>query len=264
MWPFLRRRLLASLLTLFGITTITFALARVVPSDPAAVYIGPLARPDEIARVTKELGSTGPSTSSTGRTCGTWPMVTGAVLGDQGAGPRWYRRPAAGDARADLPRDDARRPDRGAARDLRRLPQGRTSRHGRARRLGGGDLDAGLLARAAAAGPSSRRRCMCSLPDRAAQPGDVGSRADPAHHWLLSPGLARDRRLGRRTGRGQPSRAAHDHARCLPGCVDHEDDEGFDARRPRAGLHPHRPGPSAWASGSCSGASPSGTRCRRR
>jgi ABC-type dipeptide/oligopeptide/nickel transport system permease component len=56
MWPFLRRRLLASLLTLFGITTITFALARVVPSDPAVVYIGPLARPDEIARVTKELG----------------------------------------------------------------------------------------------------------------------------------------------------------------------------------------------------------------
>jgi len=56
MWHFLRRRLLASLLTLFGITTITFALARVVPSDPAVVYIGPLARPDEIARVTKELG----------------------------------------------------------------------------------------------------------------------------------------------------------------------------------------------------------------
>ena len=56
MWPFMRRRLLASLITLFAITTITFALARVVPSDPAAVYIGPLARPDELARVTKELG----------------------------------------------------------------------------------------------------------------------------------------------------------------------------------------------------------------
>ena len=50
------RRLLASLLTLFGITTITFLLARVVPSDPAVVYIGPLARPAEIARVTKQLG----------------------------------------------------------------------------------------------------------------------------------------------------------------------------------------------------------------
>jgi ABC-type dipeptide/oligopeptide/nickel transport system permease component len=50
------RRLLASLITLFGITTITFLLARVVPSDPAVVYIGPLARPAEIARVTKQLG----------------------------------------------------------------------------------------------------------------------------------------------------------------------------------------------------------------
>lgn len=56
MLPFMRRRLLTSLLTLFAITTITFALARVVPSDPAAVYIGPLARPDELARVTKDLG----------------------------------------------------------------------------------------------------------------------------------------------------------------------------------------------------------------
>ena len=50
------RRLLTSLLTLFFITTITFALARVVPSNPAVVYIGPLARPAEIARVTKQLG----------------------------------------------------------------------------------------------------------------------------------------------------------------------------------------------------------------
>jgi peptide/nickel transport system permease protein len=52
----LPRRLLTSLLTLFGITTITFLLARVVPSDPAVVYIGPLARPAEVARVTKQLG----------------------------------------------------------------------------------------------------------------------------------------------------------------------------------------------------------------
>ena len=50
------RRLLTSFLTLFGITTITFLLARVVPVDPAVVYIGPLARPgrdrarDEAAR----------------------------------------------------------------------------------------------------------------------------------------------------------------------------------------------------------------------
>jgi ABC-type dipeptide/oligopeptide/nickel transport system permease component len=52
----LSRRLLTSLATLFGITTITFLLARVIPSNPAAVYIGPLARQGEIDRVTKELG----------------------------------------------------------------------------------------------------------------------------------------------------------------------------------------------------------------
>lgn len=56
MLHWLGRRLLTSLLTLFGITTITFVLARVVPSNPAAVYIGPLARPAEIDRVTKQLG----------------------------------------------------------------------------------------------------------------------------------------------------------------------------------------------------------------
>ena len=56
MLHWLSRRLLTSFVTLFGITTITFLLARVVPSDPAVVYIGPLARPAEIARVTKQLG----------------------------------------------------------------------------------------------------------------------------------------------------------------------------------------------------------------
>lgn len=56
MLHWLGRRLLTSFVTLFGITTITFLLARVVPSNPAAVYIGPLARPAEIARVTKQLG----------------------------------------------------------------------------------------------------------------------------------------------------------------------------------------------------------------
>ncbi len=56
MLRFFGRRLLASLLTLAGVVVVTFTLARVIPSDPAVVYIGPLARPAEIARVTKELG----------------------------------------------------------------------------------------------------------------------------------------------------------------------------------------------------------------
>jgi peptide/nickel transport system permease protein len=53
---FLLRRIAASLFVLVGVSIITFMLARVVPSNPAAVYIGPKARPADIERVTKQLG----------------------------------------------------------------------------------------------------------------------------------------------------------------------------------------------------------------
>ena len=50
------RRLLTSIFVLIGVSIITFALARVVPSNPAALFIGPKARAEDIARVTVELG----------------------------------------------------------------------------------------------------------------------------------------------------------------------------------------------------------------
>jgi ABC-type dipeptide/oligopeptide/nickel transport system permease component len=53
---FILRRLLTSLFVLLGVSVITFFLARVVPNNAAALYIGPRARPDEIARVTIQLG----------------------------------------------------------------------------------------------------------------------------------------------------------------------------------------------------------------
>jgi ABC-type dipeptide/oligopeptide/nickel transport system permease component len=53
---FILRRLLASLLVLIGVSIMTFFIARVVPSNAAELYIGPKARPDDIARVTKQLG----------------------------------------------------------------------------------------------------------------------------------------------------------------------------------------------------------------
>ncbi len=53
---FILRRLSTSLLVLVGVSIITFALARVVPTNPAALYIGPRARPEDIARVTVQLG----------------------------------------------------------------------------------------------------------------------------------------------------------------------------------------------------------------
>lgn len=53
---FLLRRLTTSLVVLVGVSMMTFALSRVIPSNAAALYIGPKARPQDIERVTKELG----------------------------------------------------------------------------------------------------------------------------------------------------------------------------------------------------------------
>ena len=53
---FVLRRLFTSVFVLIGVSIITFLLARVMPSDPAVLYIGPKARADEIARVRHELG----------------------------------------------------------------------------------------------------------------------------------------------------------------------------------------------------------------
>jgi ABC-type dipeptide/oligopeptide/nickel transport system permease component len=53
---FILRRIGASIFVLIGLSVITFALARVVPSNAAALYIGPRARPEDIERVTKQLG----------------------------------------------------------------------------------------------------------------------------------------------------------------------------------------------------------------
>jgi peptide/nickel transport system permease protein len=43
-------------LVLLGVASVTFVLARIVPSDPAAVYVGSNARPEQIAQARKNLG----------------------------------------------------------------------------------------------------------------------------------------------------------------------------------------------------------------
>jgi ABC-type dipeptide/oligopeptide/nickel transport system permease component len=55
-FEFFLRRVGTSLFVLIGVSIITFFLARVVPSNPAALYIGPKARAEDIARVTIQLG----------------------------------------------------------------------------------------------------------------------------------------------------------------------------------------------------------------
>lgn len=53
---FLLNRFAGSAIVLLGVSVITFTLARVIPSNAAALYIGPRARPDDIARVAHQLG----------------------------------------------------------------------------------------------------------------------------------------------------------------------------------------------------------------
>ncbi|WP_322793999.1 ABC transporter permease, partial [Bellilinea sp.] len=56
MRKFILRRLLLGVIVLFGVAFITFFIARVVPSDPAAKWAGPRATPEQIARARIELG----------------------------------------------------------------------------------------------------------------------------------------------------------------------------------------------------------------
>jgi len=57
---FVLARIGSMIMVLLGVTVITFLLARTVPSDPAAMYLGPRARPEEIARVAEEMGLNDP------------------------------------------------------------------------------------------------------------------------------------------------------------------------------------------------------------
>ena len=50
------RRVAMSILVLAGLSVITFALARVIPSDPAALYIGPHPNPGDLERTREKLG----------------------------------------------------------------------------------------------------------------------------------------------------------------------------------------------------------------
>jgi ABC-type dipeptide/oligopeptide/nickel transport system permease component len=53
---YLLRRLALMVFVLIGVTIVTFLLVRVVPSDPAAVYAGPRARPEQIEEARRILG----------------------------------------------------------------------------------------------------------------------------------------------------------------------------------------------------------------
>jgi len=56
MLRYILKRLLWLIVVLMGLSTITFTLSRVVPGDPAAAYIGPRAKPEQVEQVRKQLG----------------------------------------------------------------------------------------------------------------------------------------------------------------------------------------------------------------
>lgn len=56
MISYITRRLLLAVLVVFGVLVVTFLLTRVVPSDPAARWVGPHATAEQIAAARVELG----------------------------------------------------------------------------------------------------------------------------------------------------------------------------------------------------------------
>ncbi len=52
----LARRLLSALLIVWAVTTVSFVISHVLPSDPARLVAGPQARPADVARIRTQLG----------------------------------------------------------------------------------------------------------------------------------------------------------------------------------------------------------------
>lgn len=86
MKKFILRRFLLGLIVLLGVILITFVLARVIPSDPAAKWVGPRANAEQIARARVELGLDKPLYVQF------WKYLTDLLQGDLGASLR-TRRP---------------------------------------------------------------------------------------------------------------------------------------------------------------------------
>jgi len=75
---FIARRLMLSLLVLFGVATIVFMLTRIIPSNPASLYLGPRARPAEIAEINARFGFDKPLIEQYGQ------FLRGLARGDLG------------------------------------------------------------------------------------------------------------------------------------------------------------------------------------
>jgi len=52
---FIARRAILSVFVVFGVVVVTFFLSNVIPADPAALWAGPQARPEEVARIREKF-----------------------------------------------------------------------------------------------------------------------------------------------------------------------------------------------------------------
>jgi peptide/nickel transport system permease protein len=55
-WEYILKRLFLAIVVLFSVSLITFFIARVLPSDPAAAWVGPRPTQEQIAKATQTLG----------------------------------------------------------------------------------------------------------------------------------------------------------------------------------------------------------------
>src|SRR5712692_871881 len=96
MLRYLRRRLLWGVIVITGVVTITFVVARLIPGDPAAAWVGLHATSDELARARHTLGLDQPITTQL------WDYVTATISGNWGISIH-TKRPVLEDLRAYAP-----------------------------------------------------------------------------------------------------------------------------------------------------------------
>src|SRR3954469_19237143 len=75
---YLARRLFWAAVVVIGLTTITFAILYVVPSDPARAVAGGQASPEAVANIRRQLGLDDPLSTQF------WRYLGGLVRGDLG------------------------------------------------------------------------------------------------------------------------------------------------------------------------------------
>ena len=93
---YLLRRLVQAAIVVAGVVLLTFAVARIIPGDPATAYAGPRATKSELERVRRDFGLDKPAVVQLG------DYASGIVTGDWGTALH-TRRPVLDDLRRVVP-----------------------------------------------------------------------------------------------------------------------------------------------------------------